>query len=70
MPEDVNGRVVGCRRVGDKHTLQLRDVATDIHRRIGSDRGRGREEGTQSDKKQGGFLGSLITTFDKFKDFL
>lgn len=28
------------------------------------------EEGTQSDKKQGGFLGSLITTFDKFKDFL
>ncbi len=28
------------------------------------------EEGTQSDKKQGGFLGSLISTFDKFKDFL
>ena len=28
------------------------------------------EEGTQSDKKQGGFFGSLITTFDKFKDFL
>ena len=28
------------------------------------------EEGTQTDKKQAGFLGSLITTFDKFKDFL
>tara|TARA_B100000287_G_scaffold395218_1_gene409890 strand:- start:4063 stop:4638 length:576 start_codon:yes stop_codon:yes gene_type:complete len=28
------------------------------------------EEGTQTDKKQGGFLGSLISTFDKFKDFL
>ena len=28
------------------------------------------EEGTQTDKKQGGFLGSIIGTFDKFKDFL
>ena len=28
------------------------------------------EEGTQTDKKQAGFLGSLISTFDKFKDFL
>ena len=28
------------------------------------------EEGTQTDKFQGGFLGMLISAFDKFKDFL